>query len=238
MPDATVQGASESPRGRLARISHHFLGGERATRVLVLSAEAGAGDLSPNGLARAFARLGVTSAVLDGEGLAFYAAAPPGGRSLRLEPRLTAERLKGYWEACRAPAVLLGRADDAPLDQRMNLLISLPVDDAGMRRAFLRLKALAGVKPPSVGATVVGAADRCQAEAAYERFAGAANRFLGLAVASYSYLPAPTPLEDRAGRDFDSIAMLLLDDWRDEPREDAGRDAAPSPTIAASEEIV
>jgi len=235
MRETQPQGTNEQTRGRLARISHHFLSGGRTLRVLAVAVEAGDDSGFSAKLARALARLGNTVAVIDGEDcVVFYTG---GGRPLSREPNLAAERLREYWEDCRNPAVLLVPADGALAGQRTNLLIPVPVDDAGTRQAYLRLKAFAGPPPSSVGITVIGTSDRFQAEAAYQRFAAAAYRFLGIEVASYSYLLGGWTPADGTDPRFENIAALLLEDWRRESPEKAGRDIAPPPTTVASEEI-
>jgi hypothetical protein len=228
MGDAS-EDPNEQARGRLARIGHLFLSEDRAARLLVLSPDPERPDeLSAVGLARSLARLGMTSAVLEPEdSVIFFAAALPTGRAPPREPAPPAERLKEYWEGCRYPTVLLTQAGGAPVGPKANLLISVPVDEAGMRKAYLRLKLLA-VNRPSVGAIILGACDRYQAEAAFDRFAAAAQRFLDIEPKSLSYLPASEGPKNEIEHHLGNIAALLLEDWRTESREGAERDLSQS----------
>jgi hypothetical protein len=229
------QGSNDQARGRLARISHHFLSDNRTLRVLAVGVERGDDSQFCARLARALAGLGITVALVeDDDCLVFYT----GGRALRREPILAPERLKDYWEDCRSPGVLMLPAEDALGGHRANVLIPVPVDDVDMRQAYRRLKQIASGSVSSVGITITGTSDRFQAEAAYQRFAAAAYRFLGLEVASYSYLLGGWTPAPGIDPQFENIAALLVEDWRKESPEKAGRDTAPSPTIVASEEIV
>lgn len=230
------QDANEKARGRLSRISHHFLSEQKTTRVLLLAVDpADRPQLPASRLARALARSGMTTAVLDElDGLSFYPASP--SRRFRMEPTLAGERLREYWEACRHPAILLMPADNTASEQRTHLLISVPTDDAGMRRAYLRLKTLVSESRPAIGATIVGAIDRYQAESAFDRFAAAAKCFLDVELVSYSYLQAGEESVASIDQQMEPIAELLLEDWRREAKE--GRDNAQQNTIVASEEIV
>ena len=223
-------GANEQARGRLARIGYHFLSEPRCARVLFLSSDPrDGGELSPNGLARAFARAGSTAAVLDGgRDYVFYAPASPAARMLAREPRPASERLNEYWEHCRHPTVLLAHADDGPVAQNASVLFSVAVHDPGMRNAYLRLKSLVEeTTVAEVGATILGAADRYQAEAAFDRFASAARRFIEIDVRSFSYIPRLEDPRDVPACLLDDVARLLLDDWKMESREEEVRETAP-----------
>lgn len=102
-------------------------------------------------------------------------------------------------------------------------LILAPAHHEGLRDTYARLKALAGENQPAlVGITICHAASSRAARQHYHKLATAAQRFLGLHVASYGALP-PTPppwavVEPQATADEESIhhiARMVIQDWQD-----------------------
>jgi hypothetical protein len=207
-----------SPRDRLSRIGALFLSDDQ--RQIQIALHVPPDDASPLRaleLARALACLGHPVSVIEtGRGMLMNLRLLPDADSFPVagnarEPRAIAGRPRLHTAAQRDAEIVIiesttaTRADTTPF-----VLLPVPADAAGMRRAWTDLKILACGRPPAaVGATIIHAADLDEAEDCHARFAAAAERFLGIEVVSYACL-----LRDRQNRaqELRNIAALLVAD--------------------------
>jgi len=216
-------------RQRLRRISGHFLSEDREpVRIAVFGDPADPCALQVDALARALAVRGAAVAVDDTLSgvVALVRPDPDGARAGAIEapPRTGFEGWLARLRCDQPPELMLITAAQAAAVSCALALFSVPVQTRGMRSAYLALKTLARHDPaPLIGATITGARTRGEAAEGFRCFAAAAERFLGIRVASYSYIAAGS---ERAAGDavLDDIARLLLADLRpaDDPRETGG----------------
>lgn len=219
MAEGQQQGTYHA-RDRLARISHHFLseaenlGIDHAAdlRLAVFDDPDARGRLSIDALARALALEGREVGVIDPPtglvSLVRAAAAPE--PVVATAPTMDATRAPWKIDTLLIAASRAGKQ----LEGCSSVLLPLPCSRAGMRRAFARLKSLMqDARPPLLGVTVIGAADRASAEACFDRFARATVKFLGLTPQSYAYTGALAHT-DRQVAQLKTIAQLLLQDWQ------------------------
>lgn len=190
-----------SARDRLTRIGHLFLSEDRRQlRFTLLARDEQQETLRAIDLARALTRLGKTVAVLEPDQAmiqqirmlpdtdSFYVTGNAG------EPPGRQERPSSYAGATGdAEIMIIASAPAANARTTPFVLLAVPADATGMRRAWLDLKALAGngvpdANPAAIGVTIVNAGTLEEAEAGFGKFAGAAQRFLGLELVSYACL--------------------------------------------------
>jgi hypothetical protein len=217
-PDAETTGGGTA-RARLHGISRHFLSDDVPYRIALCAASDDAPPLPADGLARALADRGRTVACVDS------AASLVTLTRRDTEHNLTAERPPGAEPLAvmlAAPDLMLiatcGGHEIAACDLA---LFAVPARADGLRSAYLRLKALArSDRRPPIGVTLTGADDCRAAARCFDRLAVAARDFLGIELASYSYLPADPRRTEAALAD---IARLLLEDRRATRRPDRDR---------------
>ncbi len=213
-------------RDRLSRIGHHFLSEDRRhLHMTLFPRHDDPHPLRAIDLARALARLGTRVAVIEPEHgtlLSFRPLPEPDTVSvtaMRSELRGGQTRQTNYADkSCGIEVTIIESTTTAHAMTAPFILIATPADAAGMRHAWLDLKALAdGMTPPPVGVTITGANSLDEAAYCYGKFAAAAERFLGLELVSYACL-----LRDRQNheRELRNIATLLIADYQ------SGADAA------------
>ncbi len=204
-------------RDRLSRIGALFLSDDCRRAVIALHAVPGPQTLRAIELASALASHGYP-ATLSGAG-----HGPP--LQIRLLPCADSFIVTGKPKELRAGIhrhnmetttqgiaefVIIESTRTAHADTIPFVLLAVPADANGMRRAWIELKTIAsGARPAIIGATITGVADIDEAEDCHARFAAAAERFLGIEVVSYACL-----LRDGQNREEElrNIAALLVAD--------------------------
>lgn len=207
------------PKERLQNISRHFLDEGHSPRcIAVLGVAENPHAIPIDGLARALAGRGIAVAVTDTAAkLLVHVCQESGGiRPATDVAPLSRGREDTLARPRRGAHPELTLITTPPTDARTCslILLAVPAQAHGMRSAYRRLKGLARLNPmPAIGITLTDARTCDEATAGFARFASAARHFLGIGVASYSYLAAGrTHGEDEAS--LNDIARLLLADLR------------------------
>jgi hypothetical protein len=173
-------------RGRLARISHHFLSEPEpaaAPSLLPVLLDDAAQDALVYGLAQACHARGTIARVLhveprlraaDPRSSPLYELAAPAALTRRLEEELSGTKLPP--DLCLIPLT-----DPGPpaLADYTHVVLCLPATPAGTLRAYLRIKQLRGVNPaiaPGIVMLTGGAAN--DSRRLFDKLAAAARRFL------------------------------------------------------------
>lgn len=213
-------GSGRSSRDRLSRIGHHFLSEERRRpHITLFAGNDGSPPLRAIDLARALARLGTRVAIIEPEHgtiLNFRLLPEPDTifvTGMRGELRGGQTSQTGYADPLGGAEVMINESTTTGQPGLGSLvLLAVPADAVGMRRAWLDLKALANeTATPAIGVTITDAINVDEAEYCYRKFAGAAERFLGMELFSYACL-----LRDRQNHhgELRNIASLLITDFR------------------------
>lgn len=209
-----------STRDRLTRIGHLFLSEDRRQlRFTLLARHDDAETLNAVELARALTRLGKTVGVFEpATGMIHHLRVLPNADTssvtrISAEPGLDPQRPTGYVSSTGDAEIMIIASSPASY-ARMTpfVLLAVPADANGMRRAWLDLKALAGYRmPDAIGATIVNAGTLEEADDRFERFAIAAKRFLGLELVSYACLTRDSRTREQELR---NVAALLFAELR------------------------
>lgn len=225
-------------RERLSRISHHFLsedeqrGATDAPLFFVAVPPVGTDEPHPlplERLARELVRAGSSIAVQDADRAGISLMYPGGLLEEHPDQRRgngdagDIRRLLERGRAQRRPDIVLTTELPAAVDavDFAVALIVVPADVPQMRGAFLRLKELVASRdraPMVPGVTVYGTQDPTRAECSFNKFAYAADHFMGVTVTSYGWLSrddGSAAASDRSGESsLRRIVNLLLADWR------------------------
>lgn len=230
MAEEQEQQGTLNARERLAQISHHFLsdteaagaGGTIAVRLAVLAVQDSLRALPVHGLARALALRGRAVSIVDlTDGLVslMRPAVAPEHLSEQAQPSAgtgaSVPAIPGLDIWCDLDTLMVvAQRPEPQLSGCDSVLLPVPCDPQGMYRAYDGAKRLLScARPSTLGVTITGATGPAQAEAAFDKFARATMRFLGVTPSSYAYLDGTADADQNAIQ-LSNIAALLLEDWR------------------------
>lgn len=206
------------PRDRLTRIGGLFLSEDHEPRRFALHAHPeDARALPAIDLARALACLGHPVTLLEhAQDALLQLRVLPCADTIPVistRPELhAASRRRSYQERARDnDDIFIVESTSAVYTDKIPLLVlAVPAETRGMRRAWVMLKTLvAGGTPEVIGVTITGASDIGDAEDCYARFATAAERFIGIEIVSYACLLRSGQNREQELR---NIAALLIAD--------------------------